>query len=527
MASEDAPWRDLHPASIVVNLLPRAWRVLRNFWPLALALLWRGTSEDGSVLWIGLFDVAVISLFFVLSVGGTVWHWLTLRYRVHASRLEIRTGLINRQIRTIDPARIQNVELVSNPFHRATSLVEVRIETASGSEVEGLLSALTLEEAEELRGELVRLRDAQRRQSKDETSREVLVAPGFSELLTYGATAGRIGAAVVLLGLGFEMVTWLAPERIASLSVGVFGLQGVAMGLVVITGAWLIGMATTVARHWGFTLSRGERALAVEAGLFTRRRLELPLVKVQLVMTSETLPRRWLGFGTLTVETAAARSGEGGTEHHAALAPYVPADQLPILARVAIPDLDVDPWSIELRRPHRRALARILVRRTIQLLGLTALLAWWAGPWGWLSLGLILPLGWWVAWLDHQHQGWQITPRVVIARHGYLNRRVHIVSRSRLQSVAAAQGPLLRRLGLANVVVRVAGSSVGLPIMSWGEGRALVRELADPPPRPTDHDAERALAWLDQEPGPPPEEDGPGPQPHAPVPPALEEADDG
>lgn len=512
MASEEPEWRVLHPASVVVNLLPRTWRVIRNLWPLALALLWRGTDDEGAILWIGMADIAIISVFFALSVGGTIWHWLTLRYRLNAGRLEIRTGVLNRQIRTIDPARIQNVELVAGPFHRAASLVEVRIETASGSEVEGLLSALTLDEAEQLRAQLVRLRDAHRATADSNEPDEVLLQSNLTELVAYGATAGRIGAAVVMLGLALEALTWIAPERIGSVSTNLFGLQGVALAITVLSGAWLIGLATTIARHWGFSLTRKERALAVEAGLFTRRRLELPLVKVQLVLTSETLPRRWLGFGTLTLETAAARAGAGGTERRAALAPFVPARDLPGLARVAIPDLDVDPWAIRLRPPHRRALIRALARRTIKVVLLTIALSWWFSPLLlWLNT-VLLPLGWWLVWLDHRHQGWQVTPRAVIARQGYLNRRMSIVSRSRLQSVAASQGLLMRRLGLADVVVRVAGSRVWLPTMSWDEARALVRELADPPPRPTELDAERALARLETHPNsePPSERDPTG-----------------
>ena len=74
-------------------------------------------------------------------------HWATLRYRIHAGRLEIRQGLLNRSARTIDPARIQNIELVQNLFHTWSGLVELRIETAGEQTTEGLLSALSVEDA--------------------------------------------------------------------------------------------------------------------------------------------------------------------------------------------------------------------------------------------------------------------------------------------------------------------------------------------------------------------------------------------
>lgn len=479
MSSEaDAPWQSLHPASIGVNLLPQAWRVVRSFWPLGLALLWQGTGTEGADLWVGLIDGGVILLFFLLTVGGTVRHWLTLRYRITRGRLEIRTGLLSRQIRTIDPARVQNVELVRNVAHRASGLVEVRIETASGTEVEGLLSALTVEEAERLRSRLEDLAaEARERADADAAEPQAMVENGLWELFLYGASASRMGAAAVALGLIVEALTWLGPSRQLPESAGrLFGLEGLALTIAVLAGAWLFGVGATIVRHWGFSLSRGRGSFVVEGGLTTRRRLELPLRKVQVVFTSETLIRRWMGIGSLTIETAAARSGEGGTERRAALVPVVDHDRLPELVREAVPDLDVDPWTTPLHPPHRRALLQGISRRVLAIVVPTITLAAVFNSWILLFLGLILPLTF-IAWLDWRHQGWLVTDRAVIARRGFLDRRMVIVSRGRLQSATASQGLLLQRLGLGQVRLRVAGNRVVLPLMSWDEAASLVRSL--------------------------------------------------
>jgi len=483
MPSEASPagvepdWEMLHPASVAVNLLPRAWRVIRGLWPLLLALLWRGSSDETG-MWVGLVDGGIVLLFFLLTVGGTLRHWLTLRYRIHRGRLEIRTGLLSRQVRTIDPARIQNVELVRTIPHRVSGLVEVRIETASGTEVEGLLSALTVDEAQALQDRLVALRDAAREAAEpdQDPAGDVLVRNGPWELFQYGATAGRFGAAAVALGLLVEGLSWISPEAFADNVQRLLGLQGVALGVAVLAGAWLFGIATVFLRHWGFSLRQRRGALVVDGGLTTRRTLELPLHKVQIVLTSEPLIRRWIGFGSLTVETAAARSGEGGTERRAALVPVVARQELPELARLAVPDLDVDPWQVELRPPHKRALIRGVSRRIVQVLLLAALLGALVSPWALLLVLVALPLSF-AAWLDWRHQGWLVTDRAVIGRRGFFDRRLVVVSRRRLQSVTASQGPLMRRLGLAEVRVRVAGNSVSLPLIGWDEAQRIVREL--------------------------------------------------
>ena len=140
MASETGPapaevWKRLHPGSVLVNLIPRLWGLVRAMWPLALAFLY-GTSQTGGV---ELFDLSLLFLFFGMAAWSTMLHWITLRYRVAEGRLEVGSGLLNRQVRVIAPERIQNIEMERNPFQRLAGLVEVRIETASGIDVAGAI----------------------------------------------------------------------------------------------------------------------------------------------------------------------------------------------------------------------------------------------------------------------------------------------------------------------------------------------------------------------------------------------------
>ena len=54
--------------------------------------------------------------------------------------------------------------------------------------------------------------------------------------------------------------------------------------------------------------------------------------------------------------------------------------------------------------------------------------------------------------------GYAVTPELLICRGGWLGRSVQLVPHARVQSLTLEQGPLERRLGLANVLVH---SSVG------------------------------------------------------------------
>ena len=187
MASDS--WHGVHPLSVLVNFVPRTWSLLRTAWPVLLAVLYGGRGADG------IADAITLAVFFALPFLSSTIHALTLRYRVADGRLEIRSGLLNRQARTIGLDRIQNVEQVQNVYQRISGLVEVRIETASGREVEGLLSAVSTSAADALVAEL----NAGRRQVRGAVPHEIGRRAGDDRL------GGRLGGVRDLPPSGVEL----------------------------------------------------------------------------------------------------------------------------------------------------------------------------------------------------------------------------------------------------------------------------------------------------------------------------------
>lgn len=466
MSDEAIPWKGLHPLSLAVNLAPRTWRTLRNTWPLFAALLIGGRRDSIAVL------VVALTLF-GLSVASTFVHFLTLGYRVVDGRLELKSGLINRQRRTIDPKRIQNIELVRNPLHTAFGLVELRIETASGREVEGLLSALSVEEGEAVRAALEQARPHE--DPSEAEPAEVLARADLSDLLRYGATGLRLGAGLAIaVGLGSEALQLVDVQELDSVPSLIGKLGGAAMLVAFITGLFLLAVAGAIQRFWGFTLSLADGRLLATQGLLTRRRVELLAAKVQLVTVRQPLLRRLLHFGSVHIETAAVRSGERGVSSAEAQVPAVDDDALPALLDAVVPGSGAL-WTEPMEPPHPRALRRELITGVITGSATGLLLGWWLGGVAWVLVSILPALAVISEWLDYRHQGWRVTDSLVLSRAGYVNRKTHVVSRAKIQTVEWRQGVLLRRWGLAQVILRVAGSRVELPLL----GAELARELVD------------------------------------------------
>jgi putative membrane protein len=451
-------WQGVHPASILVNLVPRLWSLVRSLWPLLLALLAGGLNRQGVA------DAMIIGVFFATGLASSAIHALTLRYRVVNGRLEIRSGLVDRQARVVPLERIQNVSMVRNIFQRLSGLVEVRIETASGREAEGLLSAITVSRAEELISALAPTRSAPVGEPQPETT---LVENSVLDLVWAGASDLRLGA----LAVGIGVLVGEAPfvtEETALIAEQFSGFVGLFIGLALVSGAWLAGIGSAVLRGYGFRLVKSGRALVAERGLLTRRRAEIVRAKVQLVTWTEPLLLRINGLGSLAIETAASREAGPGTERAEVVVPVVDSEQVRRVSAAVLDAGEVDPTDVVLRPAHPLALRRALFRALRSTVLLVGLGVFFFGSWGALAVlaGPILLLA---ARLDVLRQGYLVTDQVIVSRQGYVTRQTQVLLRDKVQSVDVVQGPVLRSLGLGLTVIRVAGSRITLPLLAVEE----------------------------------------------------------
>jgi putative membrane protein len=465
-------WRSLHPASLLINLVPQAWRTMKMAWWWLLALF---IGSEG--MGIGATELMVVFFFAGISVWNTLIHWATLRYRVHGNRLEITSGLLNRQSRTIDPARIQNIELIQNLLHKWTGLVELRIETAGNASTEGLLSALSVEEADRLQQQLATAGSLLATGDRDDGQEQTLVKMSLSEIVAFGLSRRTIGSVAIMTAVGLEVLGQFGPEATRDVAAQITPTVVFAAFLLAFAGSWIASITASIFRHHGFRLVRRGQSLWTEEGLTTRRRVEIPLTKVQLVRADEPWLRRGMGFGTVMVETAGLGGTQGEVRQAEGVIPMVDCDALGDICRAAVPRADIDPWTAPLLPAHPRALYRGIMGTVARACMFAIPLFLLLDGMGWLALSLI-PAAIPSAWLDWKKQGWLVTERAIVSRRGFFNRRTFVVARDKLQSVHLVEGPVMRMHGLARLVVRVAGSQIALPDIGKAEASALMARLA-------------------------------------------------
>ena len=400
------------------------------------------------------------------------------RYQISNGELLVRAGVMDRTVRHIALARIQNVSQRRGPLHRLLGVTELRLESASGSKPEALMRVLSLPAAAELED---LLRTAQPQAGASSPSADESVVPtrllhrlNLGELIRHGLVSNR-GTLVLAAGFGVLMQNseslpggrrflgaalaparrWLQQEL--TLQHGALVLVTIlAVLLAVMLALRVFSIAYAVFRYHGFRLElQGER-LHAQYGLLTTVRAGARLPRLQRLVLEQTALHRLLRRCRLAVEVS------GGASTHAAdaearlseLAPIATPGQARDLLQVCVPGLDLStlPWQAlhpgTVARRLRGAARGILL---VTALGLAAdMLLHWLLPWPVIVVGALLALG--AAWAHARawarFAGYAVHADWLVYRCGVWSRRWVIVMPHRLQSVSVLESPFDRRAGM-------------------------------------------------------------------------------
>ena len=130
-------------------LLVEPARELIKFIPMLIVLVFAGRAGDSGPPW-GLIGTAA-----VIALG--ISRWVTTRYRITPTVVEVRRGLLQRKHLTVPRDRVRTVDVSAHPLQRLLRLVKVEIGTGTSHHgAEALaLDGLRAAAAASLRAELL------------------------------------------------------------------------------------------------------------------------------------------------------------------------------------------------------------------------------------------------------------------------------------------------------------------------------------------------------------------------------------
>lgn len=415
------------------------------------------------------------------------------RYRLGSDEIVIRDGILTRNERHIPYARVQNVDLVRNPFHRLFGVALVRLETAGGQRPEAVLRVLSMEAVQQMQR---RVSAGAEVREVDQEETEPLLDLSDVELVKLGLISNR-GMLVLaaLAGLfwqagGFDQrLEQFSPEIFGQLSTTVEGLSfwwfvpGLLALLILLR---LFSVVWYLFQLRGFQLWLEQRELRAEYGLLNQIAATVPLRRIQLISCHESPLHRFFGRVSVRLETAGGVGDEGdhndsGSRSEAPwLAPVLPTSRLPELLQAVQSEIDLR--SLEWRSLAPRAQVRLTRKGVLAAIAVGLALVPTLGVWSLLVPVLGVPWAFLHAKLYVRYTGYALSDWGVAFRSGWWNRRMSLVRFAKCQNVQTSSSPFDRRHDMASLRADTAGAgklkhAVDIPYLNRKDARSLQQQI--------------------------------------------------
>ncbi|MFG1638112.1 PH domain-containing protein [Pseudonocardia alni] len=520
---EEVGWRRLPGRMLLVG---PATALLRLAPALVVLVLFGAGSGNSTQVWIA--GAAV-----VVAVAVGVVRWRTTRYRITDERVELHSGLLNRQRRSVPRDRIRTVDLTAPLLHRLVGLSVVKVGSGQSGSDAGLdLDAVTTDEAERLRRELL-ARPAPARgpaavaggtgadrarvegNGSDGNGADGDAAGGdgtvgeadpvnpageeldridWSSLRFAPLTVSSLAAIGALAGAGWNVLneTGLDPRslpgadavagELSAAPVWATVLVSVALLLLVMVAGSIV---LFVERWWDYRLSREpDGTLRVRRGLLTKRSLSVSEQRLRGVTVSEPLLVRALGGGAQAGALTVGLAGEDTDSGGGALGPPVRrahAHAVAATAARATGPVTDGPLRAHPARARARRLVRAVGPALVPAVAL-GVFAWFdAAVWpvvvGVALVVVAVPLA-----LDrYRALGHRLDERYLVARHGSLLRTTTALRRDGVIGWRVRQSLFQRRAGVLTLEATTAAGGGAVQVLDLDPADAVALMAAVTP----------------------------------------------
>ena len=471
---EELPWKRLDSRMLLVHPVQE----LIRFFPAVLGAFFLGGRGSGT-------QWELIGIAIPIALG--ILRFFTTSYRVTASQVELRRGLIGTKVLTARLDRVRAVELTSTLIHRVLGLARVEIGTASAKtagEEKFALDSLALAPAREMRTALLhRVSAAQALQEGPHPTGEPVEPnevpqPGGTDEVLVKLDPGWVRYAPLtssgnVIAAGFLAVVLQFGER-AGINLDEGGTveqwfvrAGIVVALLLVVVAFLvIGAVLAVlgylVANWEFTLSRDARGRSFQSkrGLLTRTETSLESARLRGLELGQPLGLRLAGAARLNAIVTGLSTGERSSTLLVPPAPQQVATHVGDTV-LDLPGGEASPLRVPLRQHGPAARRRRLVRALAGALAVLVALSLTANastiPWGTLIPALVLlPLAAWLGLDRYRRLGHTLTGDHLVVASGTLRGRRDVLQRSGIIGWNIEESFFQRRAGLCTLTATTA-----------------------------------------------------------------------
>jgi putative membrane protein len=458
-AGEADGWRRLSTRMLVIHPIQELLRA----WPVLIGLVFAGTA-GGHGSWWSLAGAA-----FVVVAG--MLRWFTTTYRVSAEQVQVRKGLLRRQMLTVPRDRIRTVDVTANALHRSLGLAKVEVGTGRTDRKDEAvkLDALHADEATRLREELLH-RVPSRPAERARPPRETLLARVPPEWVRYGPfTLTGLVTVGVIAGVAGRAVNeaHIDPGQLGPVSALLDRWEHAALPVEIAVFAAGLMVAVAVAStlgyvlaFYGFRLTRNSAGtLHVTRGLITTRSITIEERRLHGVEISEPLLLRAVRGARCLAITTGLRVGRGAERGGSLLLPPAPRAEAQRVAAEVLGN------GRPLTSPLTSHGPRATRRRYTRAVGLAALIALvlfglaqvgGMPSWPWHASPVLLVIAASLAYDRTRSLGHALVDETLVSRRGSLVRRRSALSCDGIIGWNLRRSFFQRRAGLATLVATTA-----------------------------------------------------------------------
>ena len=377
-------------------------------------------------------------------------------------------------------------------FHRIFKLVQVQVETAGSKsgKPEAELTAVTREAADEI--EIQMKRTKQKETQLEETSETAVVEEEptivvhkmkMPELLLLATTSSGLG--VVLAGVfavGSQFAEFIPFDAIYDEVAFLMKYSFIAIAILIamlLLVTWVISVGITCLNHFNFTVTKQNDRLMITRGLIEKKRVTIPLNRVQAIKIVENPFQQMLGLAAVAVESAGG-GFSGETDKKIILFPLIAKKEAlqPLIELFPDYDFTMAPTVY----PPKKAQPFFYRIDFVWLVPLIVAISYFFYPYGLLSLLLIVPillLGKW----QFRTTGYTISDQQITIVSRIISRVTFIAVKKRIQVAQGSQSFFQKRRGIGSAKIVVMSGMTG--------ASATVRHIEQ-------EEVEKILIWYER-----------------------------
>lgn len=407
----------------------------------------------------------------ILAVVSGIIRWRTFVYWFEDGELRVKYGLFVKKKRYIPFERIQSLNYHEGIFHRLFGLVKVQIETAGSKDgkPEAELTAIRKAAADAIELEMRRAKKQLVEKTEEEqpaqmTEEEVvpqIYHMSIRDLLVLATTSGGIG--VVLSGLAaiVSQFSDIIPyetvfhELADFVKIGAFLVALTVMFVLIV--AWFVSVVITLINYYDYTVKIEDEKLIITKGLLEKKRITLPLNRIQAIRIVENPLRQLFGFATVVVESAGG-NGESGKDKKITLFPLIKKQACLETLEQLFPEMN---WHPEFIHSPKRARPFFYRIDFIWLIPIIGACSYFLYPYGLLSL-LLIPLTILLGIWQHKTAGYMIDGKQLTMQYRVFNRVTIFMEKKRIQSIESTQTYFQKRKNVMSIKATVMSGMTGM-----------------------------------------------------------------